>query len=596
MAKFLAVVMMLGVIFGGGLWFFHEFQEVERGLRDSDVLRFARYTDSNQFRFRINDTIHAADTVLHHGGTAAAVDWPLFYAVSMDGRVYTNLEGEPSRDWFLQQPFSVIFDRYGQSVGRVQYHNLIRSHNFRVFYLAITAEDIAVREEQWQAEREHAIRQITGVVAIAVSAAVLILLLVVYMSIVAGRRPVGRAIHILAFDRIFTEIRLCLLLGFGLLPLAPVYLIVLLLDGGFHRHSNLPDYLFRLEFTGYLAFLAASLLLLLGVWLSLVRTVRERALIRRSLIWRIWGLIKSMFGKKQNTSKTMAIIQAAYVLLMVILGLWFLMGHQRDRAGLFILMVILTTVYILLNRLGFKIISNRLDNSLEEQLRAERTKTELITNVSHDLKTPLTSIISYADLLLKEDLNDTARDYAEVLANKADRLRHIVADLFDLSKTVSGDIPIEWENLDLKRLLEQTLADFADRIETSGLVFRARLPDGPVPVRGDGKRLYRVFQNLIDNTLKYAQQGTRVYVDLTSGTDTSAITFRNIAGYEMTFTAREVTERFVRGDASRGGDGAGLGLSIAEAFIRAQGGSFTVDVDGDLFKVTVTLPLAAPAT
>ena len=237
-------------------------------------------------------------------------------------------------------------------------------------------------------------------------------------------------------------------------------------------------------------------------------------------------------------------------------------------------------------------ISESYSKSVAEAVRAEHTKIELITNVSHDLKTPLTSIISYVDLLSREELTPQGREYVDVLQSKSERLKTIVADVFELARTASGDITVEHEKLDLTRLANQTLAEMQDRIESSGLGLKTEICDPPVEVISDGKRLYRVLQNLLDNALKYSLSGTRIYFSLEKSAGSAVLIIRNIAGYEMDFTADEILERFARGDKSRSSEGTGLGLSIAQAFTQACGGDFRLDIDGDMFKVTLTFPLS----
>ena len=237
-------------------------------------------------------------------------------------------------------------------------------------------------------------------------------------------------------------------------------------------------------------------------------------------------------------------------------------------------------------------LSESYEKSISEAVRAEHTKIELITNVSHDLKTPLTSIISYIDLLSKEELSPQCREYVEVLQSKSERLKTIVADVFELAKTASGDITVKHELLDLTRLANQTLAEMQDKIEASGLGLKTEICEPPVEVISDGKRLYRVLQNLLDNALKYSLAGTRIYFSLEKSGGNAVLAIRNIAGYEMNFTADEILERFARGDKSRSSEGSGLGLSIAQAFTQACGGEFRLEIDGDMFKVTLTFPLS----
>ncbi|MGE5422079.1 MAG: sensor histidine kinase, partial [Ignavibacteriales bacterium] len=232
--------------------------------------------------------------------------------------------------------------------------------------------------------------------------------------------------------------------------------------------------------------------------------------------------------------------------------------------------------------------------AVAEKTKSERMKMELITNVSHDLKTPLTSIISYVDLLGKEeDLPLHVNDYISILAQKSERLNNIVQDLFDLSKASSESIAMDVEKLDLPRLIKQTLADMEEQINASGLTFRLNLPDEPIYILSDGKKLYRVLENLITNALKYSLAGSRVFVDLVAENQQALITIKNTSNYEMNFCEEEILQRFVRGDESRSSEGSGLGLSIAQSFTQICGGRFSIKIDGDLFKAELqfnTLP------
>lgn len=237
-------------------------------------------------------------------------------------------------------------------------------------------------------------------------------------------------------------------------------------------------------------------------------------------------------------------------------------------------------------------IQEGMSKAVADKLKSERLKIDLITNVSHDLKTPLTSIISYVDLLAQEkNLPEHVNDYIAILAQKSERLKNLIQDLFDLSKASSATIAMELEQIDLVRLINQTLADMEEQINESGLTFRVNIPDEPVFIWADGKKLYRVWENLIANTLKYSLTGSRVFIDLTSDGKECLSTIKNTANYEMTFTEEEIMQRFVRGDEARSTEGSGLGLSIAQTFTEICGGSFAITIDGDLFKVELCFPI-----
>ncbi len=229
--------------------------------------------------------------------------------------------------------------------------------------------------------------------------------------------------------------------------------------------------------------------------------------------------------------------------------------------------------------------------AVEEGTKADRTKIELITNVSHDIKTPLTSVISYVELLKKEELSPAARDYVEILSGKAQRLSGIVQDVFEVSKATTGNISLNLEDLDIGRLLKQTFGEMDEVIERSKLQFRVDIPETPMLVHADGQRMYRVFQNLIRNCTQYSLEGSRVYVSLVAQSGLASVSIRNISKTEITMNGEDLTARFVRGDQNRTTEGSGLGLSIAKSFTEACGGRFFVRTDGDLFVATVQFPL-----
>ena len=236
-------------------------------------------------------------------------------------------------------------------------------------------------------------------------------------------------------------------------------------------------------------------------------------------------------------------------------------------------------------------ISESLQTILDKQMRAERMKIDLITNVSHDLKTPLTSMIGYVDLLKQEPLSDAAQDYVEVLSSRMESLKDMIQDIFDLSKSTSGTAELHLETLDMKKLLEQTLGDMEDAIKSSGMVIREAMPEMPLKFTGDGKKMYRVLQNLIGNALKYSLAGTRIYIIAERRASQVQVTIKNTAAYEMDCTSEEIMERFARGDKSRNTEGHGLGLAIAESFVKNMKGGLQVTVDGDQFKVQLTFPV-----
>lgn len=226
--------------------------------------------------------------------------------------------------------------------------------------------------------------------------------------------------------------------------------------------------------------------------------------------------------------------------------------------------------------------------AVEERLKSERMKNELITNVSHDLKTPLTAIINYISLMKKEDIQPKhLKDYVQVLDKRSQRLKILIEDLFEASKIGSNNIELNLEENDINQLLTQTLVEMEDYINESKLDFIVNTPNKEVYILADGKKTFRVFENIISNILKYSLEKTRVYIDLVESDEKVHISFKNISKYQLNFDPDEITERFTRGDLSRNTAGSGLGLAIAKGLIEAQGGELKVDIIGDLFIVNI---------
>lgn len=236
-------------------------------------------------------------------------------------------------------------------------------------------------------------------------------------------------------------------------------------------------------------------------------------------------------------------------------------------------------------------IRDGLRKSIESEIKSENMKTELITNVSHDLKTPLTSIINYIDLLKRENIeSETAKDYINILDKKSQRLKVLIDDLFEASKATSGAMELNITKIDIVQLLKQSLGENDERFKNSNLSVKLDIPDTKIFINGDGQRLYRVFENLISNIVKYSLSNTRVYIQMYVDDENKVIIImRNISAYELDFCANEITNRFKRGDSSRSTEGSGLGLAIAKSIVELHGGKFNIEVDGDLFKSIIRL-------
>ena len=228
----------------------------------------------------------------------------------------------------------------------------------------------------------------------------------------------------------------------------------------------------------------------------------------------------------------------------------------------------------------------------QKQMQSERMRSELITNVSHDIKTPLTSIINFVDLLQKTHSPQEQKEYLEVLARQSARMKKLIDDLMELSKASSGNITVHLQEMDAVETVNQALGEFSDKLESAGLVSVFQPPQDPIPMLADGRLVWRVLSNLLTNATKYALPGTRVYVDLVKADDLVLLSLKNISREPLNVPAEELLERFVRGDAARKGDGSGLGLNIAKTLMDVQGGQLQLMLDGDLFKITLVFPAA----
>lgn len=239
-------------------------------------------------------------------------------------------------------------------------------------------------------------------------------------------------------------------------------------------------------------------------------------------------------------------------------------------------------------------IGDGMTKAVEQRLRSERLKTELITNVSHDIKTPLTSIVNYVDLLKKENLPATATEYLQVLERQSRRLKKLTEDLVEASKASTGNVSVSLEPILVNELVHQAIGDYSEKLEAGRLETIVNSYEGNLVAQADGRLLWRVLDNLLGNVCKYALAGTRVYVDLGCQENQATLSIKNISRDPLNISADELIERFVRGDASRHTEGSGLGLNIARSLMNLMGGEFSISVDGDLFKAELALPVRPP--
>lgn len=470
------------------------------------------------------------------------------------------------------------------------------------FYIAFDSGSIAEIQAKWDSIRYEELMLFANIVGQIVAGVIVFIFLVV----ITGRKSGNSQVQLSRIDGVYSDILLAAAFAvFGIMIGVGSEMGYSYSYGGYRYGSGATDagYIFALVLNGILVAVCSAVCVY--ICLSLVRKIKAGRLLRHSLIFTvlfgIYDFFKSIFdGRKfanYPLTKSLFYRQIAFIAASAVLVFFTVVFAAAGTAAVLfppVLGIAVIYWYIKGNNKTFEEINKGFNESLEDQMRAERMKIALVTNVSHDLKTPLTSIISYVDLLSKEvkAQNFTnVNEYIDILAEKSDRLKHIVSDLFDLAKSTSGNISMDFETLDMVKLVEQTLADMSDKIETTQLQLKVSLPKQPLLVRSDGKKLYRVLQNVIDNAIKYSLTGTRIFVELAEVDREAVISIKNTAAYEMDFTAEEVLGRFTRGDKSRSTEGSGLGLSIAESFTNACGGSFNLSIDGDQFKIFIKLPM-----
>ena len=430
-----------------------------------------------------------------------------------------------------------------------------------------------------------------------------------------GRRPGREDIVPSRFDRIPLD----------LLVLLELWIIILLLTGGdpmaVALNSNGPS----TDVVVGLALVSSGVgLCLLSSLLTLMTRIRTKTLWTNTLVWRLIQVLGRAIRNAAHswpltgrvivlfllylvgtylTALTIVLVPVYQGLVLWLLCRWAIQWH-RVRQG---------TDHILGADPSFKIdtrglyhdlaqhakqlndLGGTISQAVDERIRSERFRAELITNVSHDLKTPLTSIINYVDLLKKQPIdNPQVQSYIEVLTRKSQRLKKLTEDLVEASKASTGTLPVHLERLGMVQLVQQALGEFEERFAQSNLAVVTLYPEEEVWIMADGHHLWRVIDNLLSNCNKYALEGTRVYLEITRRDNSAVFSVKNISRQQLNIPPEQLMERFVRGDTSRTTDGSGLGLSIARSLTELQHGQFDLSIDGDLFKATVTFQLAPP--
>lgn len=516
------------------------------------------------------------------------------YYYASDGEAIFSNAPKQEKDFFKQHEFFYIFED-GKWSGRknideqmMHYSNSLDQKD--IIYIAFPDKYMEMQQREWKEKSDLLLPFAISII----TCILLALIFIIYLINVTGRKPEDEKLHLSRIDYIYSDV---LFMGF-MIPIS-LWLITgstIFYSFGSSIGEISIDNIYSMIILGIIT---AIVTIISGITLlSMVRKIKAEKFIKHSLLYRIFFQVKDFFKglfdgrmfERYPLTKALFYRQLVFIIgsaILVFFTFLFLIFPPLILIPIALEAVIIYW-YIKYNNKTYEDINKGFNESLEEQMKSERMKIDLVTNVSHDLKTPLTSIVSYIDLLSKEeDLSQSAKDYIDILSDKSNRLTQIVSGLFDLAKSTSGNINLKLEKLDLKKLIEQTLGDMKDEIERSDLQIKANLPEKGLYIVSDGEKMYRVFQNIIDNALRYSLNGTRIYIDAEDINGKAVATIKNIANYEMDFTADEILQRFNRGDGSRTTDGSGLGLSIAESFSNVCGGDFEVDIDGDLFKVTI---------
>jgi signal transduction histidine kinase len=531
----------------------------------------------------------------------------LYYHASSGETVFTNAHGH-TRDYFKSFPSYMIFDSSEQTVfppeiaSNRYYHWIIPSINNiemesgDAVYIGLAEEYLNPKMAEWQERKDLVTNSLKGVSGLLLVFAAAFVLLV----LVTGRKPEDdQGVHLNTIDRIYND-----------LNLAICFLLIGVWCGSVSIMSHF-------EIFDKVLFLVTLIIAALGLLLvlSLVKHIKNHTIIKHTLIYTIlYHLVRfvtDVFNSGSLAVKVVLIVilypiiaTLTFFIFPITLGVaaWLALkkvkeyntiteGVKQVKEGNYSYTIDIPGDGEFA-RLAADIntIADGLNKSVESQIKSERLKSELITNVSHDIRTPLTSIITYVDLLKKETDPDKSKEYLNIIDQKSQRLKILTDDLFEVTKASSGNVPVNCEKIDLVSLITQGLGEFDEQIKERRLDFRLSHPGDKVFIEADGKLLWRTLENLLLNIFKYALEGSRVYIDIVEANEKVKLIIKNISAYELNVSPDELMERFKRGDMARTSQGSGLGLSIAKSLIELQKGNFYIEVDGDLFKAIIEMP------
>lgn len=529
----------------------------------------------------------------------------LKYYMNFNGITFTNSDNT-NMEYFKKDSAYILIDEetaviypakitdnesYDRFIGELYY----LQENDSIIYISFTDEYLKPKIEKWNEEKEIAKSQSQILFGCLIG----LIISFIYLLFTIGRNSFkDKEVHMNSLDRLYNDINIALCIAF-----ISLWFIIM-----------------ETIFNDDLYYLIAPITATIGSFglllvLSLVKHIKNRTIIRHTLLFtiinKIFKFAKEVYESGSTGTKIVLIV--IFYPIVVVMSLfifpvtigfagWLALkrvkefnaikeGVKRVKAGELNYKIDIQGSGEFSNLAAdINTITEGLNNAVESELKSERLKTELITNVSHDIRTPLTSIITYIDLLKKENDEEKAKEYIEVLEKKSQRLKELTDDLFEAAKASSGSVTVNFENIDIVSLLKQGLGELDDKINEMELDFRINYPKEKVYVKADGALLWRVIENLLSNIFKYALKGSRVYIDIEDKGNEVSFTMKNISAYELNIPAEELIERFKRGDESRNSSGSGLGLSIAKSLVEVQKGSFKIEIDGDLFKAIINLP------
>ena len=595
---------------------------------------------------QFNDYETSLASVFHSVGdyTEGSTNLTYLFADKETQTIYTNKKAYSSyaqleqnlEKIFKEKAYAVVYPELSECVTnipdadlQVWNHTIDQSFDTKDFVFAVSvdtkfsvADSMADEAENYETYSKLMFPMLAG----AIFGSVLWLIGMVWLTVTAGRKPKDEEIHLNGFDRWYTEIAAGAVIG--------IWLAGTIISGTLIANSSLgySHAVVTVIVTCLICGTYTMAWFLIG-YLSLVRRIKAGTLWKNSLIRKVLKWIGKCSGKLADFARAFSRNTAEKIKVLLVGGAFLflqflIIGCIFGGAEVFLLALMAVDVAAMIfvirkadgldlimdglkkisdGELQYKIktdtltgkqkvmaeyinnIGSGLDAAVENSLKKERMQTELITNVSHDLKTPLTSIINYVDLMKRENPTDPKiQEYLRILDEKSQRLKVLTEDVVEASKASTGNIKLEMNDIDFVEMVQQVIGEFEEKFQEKNLTMMVHFTDEPSIIYADGQRMWRVLENVFGNVVKYAMEGTRVYAEISNRNKKVTFSLKNISAQPLNISADELTERFIRGDVARNTEGSGLGLSIAKSLTELQGGEFKLYLDGDLFKVMIT--------